>query len=164
MKSSTLNVRRVLVKALIAVALVLGALAPITGQAVLAAGCNGSDCFGLNPNSMGCGADAATSASYTFSGGNKVENRYSVVCNAEWERTTNLSGYSRYAAGSIRWGCANYCQHLSVRSPGTISNYQYVYTSMLGPDGGVPALSCGKLATTGPISPLPITQNCGGPT
>lgn len=154
---------KILIKTLIAVALVIGALVLVTRQPAMAAhNCYGTTCLGLNPQSMGCGTDALSAWSFTFAGGNKVENRYSTHCNAEWERTTNLSGGSRYAAGTIRqvnYGCGAFCTVLNVRSPSAIANGLAVYTSMLGPDNTVPAIACGKLATTGPIS-VPVSSPC----
>jgi hypothetical protein len=140
--------------------LLAAAWLPISGPRVLAAGCHGSGCHGLNPETLGCGADARTGPSLVSSGA-KVENRYSLVCDAEWERTTNQSGGSRHAAGSIRWGCQNYCLHWSVRTTVPIANGQRVYTAMLGPDATVPAISCGKVSTSGPIS-VPVTSPCTG--
>jgi hypothetical protein len=124
----------------------------------IAAGCSGSGCTGLNPSTMGCGTGALTGP-YTSSGGALIENRYNTTCDAEWERTTNQSGSSRYAAGSIRYGCANYCYDQSVSSPSAIANGQAVYTPMMGPDGSTSAINCGKVSTTGPIA-TPVTVNC----
>ncbi len=116
--------------------------------------CYGSSCNGLNPNSLGCGADAQTGPSKTV-GGARVQNRYSVHCNSTWERTINISSQSQYAAGSIRFGCSNYCLHYSVSSPGPIAPTQQVYTAMSGPDSLQDELSCGRVALSGPI-PVPV--------
>jgi hypothetical protein len=110
---------------------------------------------------MGCGSDATTAGSYTYSGGNKVENRQSATCDAEWERTTNLSGGDRYAGGSIRYG-AGFGNHQSDRSPAKIAHGSQIYTKMVGPDSSTLALACGKLSSTNLI-PLPVEENCVGP-
>lgn len=146
---------------LCAILFLSGTMIPVTWSPVSAAGCYGSTCTGLNPNTMGCDADATTAGSYTYSGGNKVENRQSVACDAEWERTTNLSGGYRYAAGSIRYG-PDFAYHQSISSPGMIAHGQKVYTPMKGPDSSTLTLACGKLSTSGVI-PLPVTSNCVGP-
>ncbi len=126
----------------------------------MAAGCSGSGCTGLNPDTMGCSAGALTGP-YTSSGGALIENRYNTTCDAEWERTTNQSGGNRYAAGSIRYGCGSYCYDQSVSSPGAIANGQAVYTPMMGPDGPISAINCGRVSITGPIA-TPVTVNCTG--
>jgi len=131
--------------------------------AAAAPGCSGSSCTGYNPETMGCGADAATGPTKTISGG-KAENRQSPACNAEWERTRNTSGSSKYAAGSIRYGCADYCYAQSVRSPAKIASGLNVFTPMKGPDSTTPTRSCGKLSDSGPIS-IPVSvndTNCSG--
>jgi hypothetical protein len=138
-----------------------GAVLPFSWSPALAVGCYGSTCTGLNPNSMGCDADATTAGGYTYSGGNRVENRQSNACDAEWERTRNWSGGYRYAAGSIRYG-PDFAYHQSVSSPGMIADRQQVYTPMKGPDSSTLTLACGKLSTSGVI-PVPVTSNCIGP-
>ena len=153
---------RVMYVFLCASLILLGTWIPFPANNTLAAGCYGSSCTGLNPHTLGCDNDAKTGPSKTVSenGGQnkaKVENRYSVVCNAEWERTRNKSSGSRYAAGSIRYGCANYCYHQSVSSPGPISYNQVVYTPMIGPDTYTDTRSCGRVATSGPI-PIPLSN------
>jgi hypothetical protein len=135
---------------------------------VNAVGCKGPQCTGLNPQTMGCGADAQRSGSikYLSDGGTNlsfVETRKSVACDAKWARTSNYSGGYRYAAATIRYGCANYCYSQSTRSPGTIANSQTVYTPMVGYIA-TPTRSCGKVLTTGPISiPLSLSDTyCTG--
>jgi hypothetical protein len=64
---------------------------------VYAASCVHLSCEDLNPNTMGCGADAVTSGSVKIlaDGGNNqsfVETRKSSACDAKWARTTNKSG------------------------------------------------------------------------
>ncbi len=151
--------RRSAASVLWAALLVIVALLPWRVLPAEAASCHGADCTGFYAPGKGCDTDAQTGPAQTFSGGNRVENRYSPTCDAEWERTRNLSGGSRYAAGSIRYGCANYCYAQSVSSPGAIANGQQVYTPMMGPDGATPAISCGQLATSGPIG-TPVTSPC----
>lgn len=141
----------------------LGVMIPLTAKSqnvAMAAGCSGSGCTGLNPETMGCGTGAMTGPTKT-AGGALIENRYNTTCDAEWERTTNQSGGNRYAAGSIRYGCANYCYAQSVSSPGAISNNQAVYTPMMGADSTTPAINCGAVGITGPIG-VPVTSNCTG--
>lgn len=131
--------------------------------------CYGLSCHGYSPASTQCSNFASTGAQFTSSGA-KVEDRYSLHCNAQWERTTNVSGGSRYAAGSIRWGCANYCFSWNVSSPGTIANNAQVYTLMAAPDVYVApgaaakvCINCGKVSTSGPIS-VPVQSPCTGET
>jgi hypothetical protein len=121
-----------------------------------AASCSGSSCDGLNPDSAGCSTGAYTSGTYKTLPDNssRVETRVNTSCNAKWARVTNYSGAYRYAAGSVRYGCANYCYSRSVSSPGTIANNAAVYTSMIA-YSTTPTRSCGKVETTGPIS-VPI--------
>lgn len=133
-----------------------------------AASCYNVTCEGLNPNTMGCGADAQTSGSrkYVSDGGTNqsfVETRKSNACDAKWTRTTNKSGGYRYAAGSLRYGCANYCYDQSISSPGTISNNSTVYT-MMHAYVATPTRSCGVVSTSGPINiPISISStNCTG--
>ena len=122
--------------------------------------CYGSTCTGLNPQTLGCGSDALTGPFYNSSTV-LVQNRYSIHCNAEWERTTNKAGAPRYAVGSIRYGCANYCYHKSVSSPSQIGDGQQIYTPMIGPDSTIPTLSCGGVSTIGPLQ-TPVTNPCTG--
>ena len=123
--------------------------------------CYGGTCHGKNPNTMGCGGDAAYGATIKslFRSGVKigeVHNRYSNHCLAQWERTLNLSS-NQYAEGSIRWGGSNYSTGWQrVSSPGIIGYGVTVYTPMYGVNGGIgPSLNCGSLSLTGPISPPP---------
>lgn len=125
-----------------------------------AALCVNEECEGLNPNTMGCGADARRSGSlkYLSDGGTNlsfVETRKSASCDAKWARTTNKSGGYRYAAASLRYGCANYCYNRSVSSPGSIANNAVVYTSMHA-YVATPTRSCGQVTFSGPI-PIPIS-------
>jgi hypothetical protein len=161
-KKRLLKMERTLRIFLFALIIVLGTLIPSTPPHVFAASCYGSTCKGLNPQTMGCGADAKTGPAIAINGG-RAENRYSQTCNAEWERTINQSGVNKYAAGSIRYGCANFCLSYNVSSPGKIAYGQNVYTPMVGPDTTIDTRSCGKTSDTGPIAvPLPINNNCTG--
>jgi len=152
---------RILLGGVATIGFVIGVCIPSFQAA--AVGCTGSNCTGLNPETMGCGADALTGPTKTISGG-KAENRYSVACNAEWERTRNQSGIYKYAAGSIRYGCANYCYAQRVRSPAKIASGYNVYTAMKGPDSTTYTRSCGRLSDYGPISiPVPVNESyCSG--
>ena len=117
-------------------------------------------CEGLNPSTLGCATGAVTSGSVKLlsdGGANQsfVETRKSTACDAKWARVTNKSGGSRYAAGSLRYGCNNYCNKQSVSSPGTISNNSVVFTPMHGL-AATPTRSCGNVSLTGPLA-IPIS-------
>lgn len=147
---------------LCAILIVFGTIIPSPTHEASAASCYGAGCKGYNPETMGCGADARTMLWVAIVGG-RAENRASVTCNAEWEQTKNESGASKYAAGSIRYGCADFCLSYNISSPAKIGNGQTVYTAMVGPDSQIDTRSCGKLSNTGPIgTPLPINNNCTG--
>lgn len=135
---------------------------PITVQA---ASCSGNDCEDLNPQTMGCGDDAVRSGSRKIisDGYSFVETRYSATCDTKWVRTTNKSGGNRYAAGSLRYGCANYCYDKSISSPAKISNNSTVYSMMHAPGAATPTRSCGIVSTSGPISiPISVDISCTG--
>ena len=122
--------------------------------------CFNTSCEGLNPATLGCGADGVTSGSVKVlsDGGNNqsfVETRKSNACDAKWARTTNKSGGNRYAAGSLRYGCTNYCNNQSISSPGTIANNTTVYT-MMHAYVATPTRSCGVVSVSGPIG-IPIS-------
>lgn len=125
---------------------------------VRAASCSGSSCEDLNPNTMGCSSDAVTagSAKYLSDGSSTTETRYSSACNAKWTRTQNNSGGNRYAAGSLRYGCADYCYDKSISSPAKIASGSVVYTMMLSNVYTPPTRSCGSVNKSGPIS-IPIS-------
>lgn len=145
---------------LFATLVLLGMLVPLPDSVARAASCYGSTCTGLNPQTMGCGADARLGPAH-IEDDFRAENRYSVACNAEWERTINTSGGSRYAAGSIRYGCANFCYSWSVTSPAKIANGSQVYTPMIGPDNIIDTKSCGLVSILGPIG-IPVFAPCSG--
>jgi hypothetical protein len=135
-----------------------------------AVGCHGSGCTGLNPSTMGCGTDAVRSGSRKIlnDGGNNqsyVETRKSAACDAKWARAYNISGGNRYAAASIRYGCANYCYNQSVSTSGLIASSATVgiYTPMVGLVP-TPTRSCGRVSTSGPIAiPLAVSDGqCTG--
>lgn len=144
---------------LVLLVILMVALSPGSTVPTFAANCYGSTCTGYYAPGMGC--STTSSSGHNFGAGVYVEHRYSGNCNAEWERTTNLSGVNRYAAGSERYGCANYCYAQSVSSPAAIANGELVYTRMVGPAGATPTLSCGALSTSH-IS-TPVTTSCIGP-
>lgn len=127
-------------------------------NAVNAASCQGSSCYGYDPNTMGCGSDAATH-SYKIITYGRVDLRYSDTCFAEWERTYNSSGSNKYGEGSIRWGDIDYSSGwFTVYSPGSFSSGLSVYTLMYAISYSYypiyPAsLNCGSLSTSGPIYP-----------
>lgn len=148
------NMKSRIIRTLLALTLTFAGLG-FYSRSAYAASCYGSSCENLNPNTMGCGADAVTSGArkYIGDGGSNlsyVETRKSAACNAKWARTTNNSGGYRYAAATIRYGCANYCYTKNVRSPGTIANTLTVYTPMVAYTG-TPTRSCGVVSTSGPI-------------
>jgi uncharacterized protein DUF2690 len=145
------NVFRLLLCAglfILAAILPLGLPLPNT---VMAVGCTGSECTGLNPETMGCGSSSLTGPSFS-SDSVVVENRYNITCNAEWARTTNNSGSNRYAAATIRYGGIHYNYGTQdVSSPAVIANGQRVYTPMIGPDSTIDSLSCGSVSSTGQL-------------
>lgn len=132
---------------------------------VHAASCQGSTCYGYDPNTMGCGTDANTHNYRNITYG-RMDIRYSDACFAEWERTVNTSGSYKYGEGSIRWGYIDYSSGwFTVSSPSSFASGSSVYTAMYAIDYYYPiypaSLSCGSLATSGPIySPSqPINLN-----
>lgn len=137
--------------------LILGLWMPQSPVFVVSAvGCTGHECDGYNPQTMGCGSDATTGTSKDLVIG-VAEHRISDACDAKWERTRLTTG-TRYAAGSIRFGCGNYCYAHSVSSQAKISSGEQVYTPMEG-DQNIPTRACGKLLVDGPISvPIPVSD------
>jgi hypothetical protein len=137
-------------------------------QPAHAASCYGSTCENLDPNTMGCGTDAITSGArkYLTDGGTNLsyaETRKSAACAAKWARTTNASGAYRYAAATIRYGCANYCYAKNVSSPASIANNAVVYTPMMNNYYNTPTRSCGALGTSQIYVPLSLSDNwCTG--
>lgn len=141
----------------------IGLWLPLPAANVTAAPlCTGHGCDGLNPETMGCGADAQP-GTWKNLGNGKAEHRYSSACDAKWERTINQSGINQYVAGSLRYGCSNYCYDRSVRSPAKIANGERVYTPMQG-DTSIPSRACGRVVDSGPISiPVPVYDSyCSG--
>jgi hypothetical protein len=124
-----------------------------------AAGCSGSGCQGLNPDSMGCSTGAYTAGSYKIlpDGKSKVETRANSTCDAKWARVTNLTTGYRYAGGSLRYGCSNYCYSQSVPTNGTIAPNLAVYTPM-NAYIGTPTRSCGKVQTSNFSVPIAISS------
>lgn len=136
------------------------AFIPINGSQ-----CYGYACHGLNPQSLGCNADAKISRYIDLfaAGGAKigaVQNRTSAKCSAQWERTVNSSGQWMYGEGSIRWGGTNYTPGIfSVVSPAQFKTGS-VYTAMYGIDGMFGAsLNCGALFADAPVYPPPQPIN-----
>lgn len=142
--------------------IIVTALWPYPAQDVYAASCYGSSCSGYNPESMGCGADAFNADDNSF-GDLIVEKRASTTCDAAWERTQNISGSYMYAAGSTRFGCANFCYSYNVVSPDTIANNARVYTVMKGLYSVTPIRCCGKVSSYQILwGSMPVTYNCVG--
>lgn len=133
---------------LFALTFVAALLSPVMN--VQAASCQGETCHGYDPNTMGCGSDAATHNYKTITYG-RVDIRYSDACYAEWERTYNSSGSYKYGEGSIRWGGSDYSSGwFTVSSPGSFASGSSVYTAMYAVNYTFypiwpPSLSCGGL-------------------
>lgn len=158
-----------IVKIVFSIFLAIGFLLPWEPSNVLAASCYGEGnssqptCTGLYAGPVGCTATNSSDPNYWTYNGAKIERRSSTICNAKWTRITNVSGSTRYTAGSTNYGCSNYCYHQSVQSSGAISNGSQVYTPMKGLTA-TPVLSCGATsasAMTLPIkSPAPNYTGC----
>lgn len=133
---------------------------------VKAANCQGTTCYGYDPNTMGCGSDAGTHNYRNITSG-RMDIRYSNACFSEWERTYNSAGAYRYGEGSIRWGNTDYSAGwFTVSSPSSFASGSSIYTAMYSISYSYyptyPAsLSCGSLSTTGPIYPpsQPVNLN-----
>lgn len=122
--------------------------------------CYEESCYGLDPNTLGCDIDATTAAQkplkapFTNIQIGLVENRQSLICMAQWEKTKNMSIAYMYAEGSIRWGDNQYTSYLPQYSPYAIASNESIYTPMYGASDGLgPSLNCGALSATGPIKP-----------
>lgn len=130
-----------------------------------AGGCKNTTCEGYNPYTMGCPATTAGTRKYLPDGYSYVETRVSGTsdCDAKWARTTNMSGGYRYAAATLRYGCANYCYSQYASTPGSIASGQTVYTPMHA-YAATPTRSCGDVEYTGPIYvPLSLSDTyCTG--
>jgi hypothetical protein len=127
-----------------------------------AAGCSGSGCQGLNPHSMGCSTGAYTAGSPKIlrDGLSFVETRANSTCNAKWARVTNKTTSYRYAGGSLRYGCTNYCYTQSASSPNTIAPNDTVYTPM-NAYTATNTRSCGKVQASSVSVPVAIdTKDC----
>lgn len=125
-------------------------------SAIAAGNCKNVTCEGLNPFTMNCPAVTAGTVKVLPDGISTVETRVSGTadCDAKWAKTRNLSGANRYAAATLRYGCANYCYSQNVSSPGTIASGSSVYTPMHA-YASTPTRSCGSVSTVGPLS-VPI--------
>ena len=77
--------RRIRVGLLAAAAAIVAAVLLAPATPAYAAGCFGDGCTGLDPNLMGCGADAFTAKSRTLDG-MLLELRHSYACGASWAR------------------------------------------------------------------------------
>jgi hypothetical protein len=113
---------------------VLGLMVPVSVKPALAATCSGANCTGLFASSTGCNATNSSDPNYIIRSNGKIERRYSSICETKWTRVTNVSGSSKYTAGSTRYGCSDYCAHQSIESGGwppnsqPIANNSYVFT------------------------------------
>ncbi|MBI3243988.1 MAG: DUF2690 domain-containing protein [Chloroflexi bacterium] len=138
---------------LFATLLLLGLWVPLPLPKALAA-CSGDACTGLYAGSAGCTANNASDPNYKLASGAKIERRHSDGCDADWTRVTNVSGASKYTAGSTRYGCTNYCSDQSVESGGyppnsqPIANNQSVYTPMKGFGAATSVLACGRVSSS----------------
>ncbi|MEV6128305.1 DUF2690 domain-containing protein [Streptomyces violaceusniger] len=94
--------------------------APATSARQLPAGvkCAGEDCTGRDPQAMGCGAAATTTADVTV-GTAYVEVRYSKTCRAAWARIT------RAAPGDV----------IEIKAPGARGGAARAQNSGVGADG-----------------------------
>jgi hypothetical protein len=130
---------------------------------VFAAGnCKNTTCEDLFASSMGCPGYTAGAVKILSDGLSTVETRASSAanCDAKWARTYNMSGGSRYAAASLRYGCTNFCysKNISSSSPIASSSTVGVLTRMHA-FVSTPTRSCGKVSTTGPIAvPIAISS------
>ena len=155
------------IRLLLAITILFAWLGFRSGPALAAGNCKNQSCFGKNPNTMGCPAYTNGGVKFLPDGRSTVETRISQPsdCDAKWARVINYSGGNRYTAGSIWYGCSNYCYNISVRSPAAIASGQQVYTAMVA-YAGTPTRSCGAVSTSGPIG-IPININdswCTGAT
>lgn len=116
---------------------------------------------------MGCPGYTAGNVKILTDGLSTVETRASgsADCDAKWSRTYNKSGGNRYAAASLRYGCANYCYSKNISSPQPIASSSSVgvYTPMHA-YYVTPTISCGIVSSSGPIfTPIGISSsNCTG--
>jgi hypothetical protein len=130
-------------------------------------GCKNTTCEGYYASTMGCPGYTAGSVKVLPDGLSTVETRASGAtdCDAKWSRTYNKSGGNRYAAASLRYGCANYCYDQSIASPSPIASSSTVGVySPMAAYVGTPTCSCGSVSTYGPISiPIGISNSyCTG--
>jgi hypothetical protein len=132
-----------------------------------AGSCKNTTCDGKFASTMRCPGYTSGSVKILSDGHSTVETRASGTsdCDAKWARTYNLSGGNRYAAGSLRYGCANYCYNKSILSPNPIasSNSVGVYIPMAA-YVATQTRSCGSVSLVGPISiPIEIADtSCTG--
>jgi len=127
---------------------------------VRAAGlCKNTGCEDKNPSTMQCPATTSGAVKILPDGKSTVETRKSSAsdCDAKWARVYNKSGGNRYAAASLRYGCANYCYSKNIRTTEPIASSSTVgiYTMMLA-YAATPTRSCGDVSVS-PIKTLPIS-------
>lgn len=108
-----------------AIFLAIGFLAPWNPVVVTAAvQCYGEgtatlpSCTGRFAGYQGCTSTNGSDPNYIVYSGAKIEKRQSNDCNAKWTRVTNVSGQTRYIAGSTKYGGSTYDQHQSLQSGG----------------------------------------------
>ncbi|AEM87947.1 helix-turn-helix domain-containing protein [Streptomyces violaceusniger] len=115
--------------------------APATSARQLPAGvkCAGEDCGGQDPQAMGCGAAATTTADVTV-GTAYVEVRYSKTCRAAWARITRAApgDVIQIKAPGARGGAAR-AQNSSVGADGD------AYTKMISVDATARTTACATL-------------------
>ncbi|MET8178418.1 XRE family transcriptional regulator [Streptomyces sp. NPDC005336] len=116
--------------------------APATSARQLPAGvkCAGAGCTGKDPQTMGCGASATTTANVTV-GTAYVEVRYSRTCGAAWARVTRAApGDLIRVTTPARRGAAARTQDSKVDADGD------AYTGMISVDSASRATACATLA------------------
>lgn len=119
----------------------------------LNAGCVGSGCNSLNPNTMGCDADAwAYGPKYVNQG--YLELKLSPTCQAAWSKIAN-SGSSRYL-GATLWYNNYLSQARSNRSPAAVPTGSRIYSSMQVDDTLLQA--CGNTNTGGLVT-IPVSKS-----
>lgn len=94
-----------------------------------------------------------------------MQNGQGLTTNQVQQIRYNKSGGNRFAAASLRYGCANYCYNQSISSPEKIASSSTVgvHTPMTA-YSGTPTRSCGRVSMTGPIpTPIPVSDaECTG--
>jgi hypothetical protein len=138
-----------------------------SAPASAAGNCKNVTCEDKFASTMACPGYTSGSVKVLSDGLSTVETRASSAanCDAKWARTYNKSGGNRYAAASLRYGCADYCSNKSISSPQPIASSSTVgvFTAMHA-YVATPTRSCGRVSLTGPISvPIGISStSCTG--